>query len=255
MIELCDSEIHLWFANHEHFDDVRLRKQCLSWLTENEMCRLNRYSFKRHRKQFLLGRMLIRNALSQYSDVDPQDWEFTENEYGKPILESKHHQSLFFNLSHSANCLVVAISRVSQLGVDIELSDKLRRVIKIGARYFSNSEIKELSSLPESQQLSRFYDLWTLKEAYIKARGFGMLIRLQQFTFTFSEHSLSIRFEKNINDDPSNWQMWQINKLGPFKLALAIKSEHEITKIESRRFIALDQVACEQTSIIRRLYR
>ena len=114
--KLSNSEIHLWFVDHQDFDEVELKNKCLSWLSEEELDRLNRYIFRRHQKQFLLGRMLIRRALSQYSDVSPQHWRLADNHYGKLFLEPSHKESLFFNLSHAGDRLVLAISRVDQLG-------------------------------------------------------------------------------------------------------------------------------------------
>ena len=168
MLSLPQYEIHLWQANQAEFDGPELESNCLSWLTESETKRYHRYTYDYHRKQFLLGRMLIRNSLSKYAEIEPQDWKFEENEYGKPaIVSSQQAQPLFFNLSHSSERLVLAISAHAGIGVDIESSNKPRRVVKIADRYFSPTEAEELLALPEADQLTRFYELWTLKEAYI----------------------------------------------------------------------------------------
>ena len=252
MLKLSNSEIHLWLADHHDFDGLELQNECLSWLSEEELCRLNRYVFERHKKQFLLGRMLVRNALSRYSNISPQYWRLTENQYGKLFVESNQEKSLFFNLSHASDRLVLAVSRVDQLGVDIEASDKLRKIVKIAMRHFSNSEVEELVSLPDSQQLSRFYELWTLKEAYIKARGFGLVIPLNQLTFAFSEDRLILHFSREIEDDPLAWQIWQIYTPASYKLALALRNEREITSINSYRFMTVNDWVSEKTSIIRK---
>ena len=84
MLSLPQNEIHLWHANQAEFDGPELESNCLSWLTESETKRYHRYTYDYHRKQFLLGRMLIRNSLSKYAEIEPQDWKFEENEYGKP---------------------------------------------------------------------------------------------------------------------------------------------------------------------------
>ena len=257
MLSLPQNEIHLWHANQAEFNGPELELNCLSWLTESETIRYHRYFSDYHRKQFLLGRVLIRNILSKYAEIEPQDWKFEENRYGKPVIvSSQQAKPLFFNLSHSSERLVLAIAVHIGIGVDIEFCNKPRRVVKIADRYFSPSELEELLALPEADQLKRFYDLWTLKEAYIKARGLGLAIPLQQFGYHFpSKYSLQIKFSKELYDDVAQWQFWQIDLGEHFKMALAVKSEHEITKIESRRFFALDQVACEQTSIIRKSVR
>ena len=81
MLSLPQNEIHLWHANQAEFDGPELESNCLSWLTESETKRYHRYTYDYHRKQFLLGRMLIRNSLSKYAEIEPQDWNFEENEY------------------------------------------------------------------------------------------------------------------------------------------------------------------------------
>ncbi|NKB32183.1 MAG: 4'-phosphopantetheinyl transferase superfamily protein [Pseudomonadales bacterium] len=254
MLKLADTEIHLWHVDQAEFEGTELEDDCLSWLTEIETTRYLRYTFDHHRKQFLLGRMLIRNTLSKYATIAPEDWLFTENDYGKPAIDaSQQSQPIFFNLSHSGDRLVLALSKQEAIGVDIESSNKPRRVLKIADRYFSPSEVQELLALPDSEQLSRFYDLWTLKEAYIKACGLGLAIPLQQFSYAFpSEYRVLIDFAEERNDDSTQWQVWQIDPGRPFKLALAVKSgANRVEKIVSRRFLALDEAISMDTNILR----
>ena len=254
MLCLPQNEIHLWHANQAEFDGSELESNCLSWLTKTETKRYHRYTYDYHRKQFLLGRMLIRNSLSKYADIEPQDWKFEENEYGKPaIVSSQQAQPLFFNLSHSSERLVLAISAHAGIGIDIESSNKPRRVVKIADRYFSSTEVEELLALPEADQLTRFYELWTLKEAYIKACGLGLAIPLRQFSYSFpSEYRVLINFAEEHNDDASLWQCWQIEVSGPFKMALAVKSGNAaVDSVHSRMVLALDEVMSIDTKILR----
>ncbi len=254
MLSLPRNEIHLWHVNQAEFNGPELESNCLSWLTDSEIKRYHRYISDYHRKQFLLGRMLIRNSLSKYAEIEPQNWKFEQNRYGKPgIVSSQLAQPLFFNLSHSSERLVLAISAHAGIGVDIESSAKPRRVAKIADRYFSPSEIEELLALPEAGQLSRFYELWTLKEAYIKACGLGLAIPLRHFSYSFpSKYKVLINFAKEHNDDASLWQYWQIAVSGPFKMALAVKSEKApVDSIHSKTFLALDEVMDMDTKILR----
>ena len=251
MIQISKSEIHLWFASYGDFDHAKLEENSLKWLTKNELIRLSHYYNERRRSQYLLGRLLTRNVLSQYSSIEPWDWRFDKNKFDKPILDPRHEQDFSFNLSHSGNRLVLAVSKSNELGVDIERSDKMRRVAKIAGRYFANSEITELFDLPGSEQLSRFYDLWTLKEACLKAVGFGLAFPSRQFSFAFSGAQLSISFAKDIDDGPIRWQIWQVGCSPPYKIALALRGDTEITRIVSRRLLAMSSHEVETTSIIR----
>ena len=132
-LQILDSEIHLWHAVQPDFSLQELQQYCLAWLTEKERSRYARYYFDDSRKQLLLGRFLIRSVLSQYRDeIDPGAWRFVDNEFGKPALHpAQNSLPLYFNLSHSADRAVLAVARFECIGVDIERSDKQRRVAKI----------------------------------------------------------------------------------------------------------------------------
>lgn len=254
MIALLSSEIHLWHIDQASFDDTDLEKNCLPWLSQEETQRYQRFHLSRHRKQYLLGRALIRTGLSQYCSINAGQWEFSENGYGKPaIANDQNADNLFFNLSHSANRLVLAIARIEMLGVDIERSDRSRRIKQIADRYFSQNEVSELLALPIDTQLDRFYDLWTLKEAYIKACGLGLAIPLQHFTYQFlNDFDIGISFSPEREDSADQWQFWQLNAGKDFKLALAVKDqEANVSNIFSRRFLTLNDFEELETDIIR----
>ena len=254
MMQLEASEIHLWNVDSEDFDLQSLQAQCLGWLTNVELERYQRYQFDRHRKQLLLGRMLIRSVLSRYIEtIEPASWQFQYNDYGKPSIH-KAQQSipLFFNLSHSANRLILAVAGFSELGVDIEACLKPRRVERIADRYFSKQEAKELLSLDKAEQLSRFYDLWTLKEAYIKACGLGLAIPLQQFTYSFLDaEKLAIQFDASRDDDENRWQLWQLQTAGDYKLALAAKNGERIKQISSWQLKSSSECEPIQALVVR----
>ncbi|HIF73670.1 MAG TPA: 4'-phosphopantetheinyl transferase superfamily protein [Porticoccaceae bacterium] len=255
-MRILPTEIHLWTANDKDFDHQELRDCCGTWLTEAEQARYQRYYFDRHKKQFLLGCYLIRSVLSEYDVVDPQQWKFQKNEYGKPrIVDSQNSKSLFFNLSHSGEKQVLAVCLSDSVGVDIEQSDKRRRIAKIANRFFASEEVIDLLSLIDSEQLSRFYDLWTLKEAYIKACGLGLAIPLQHFIYSFpNETGIALSFADERDDDVRNWQMWQIACSGNYKLALAIKREPEnkIISLSAWNLNGLENYSAQNLRLLRR---
>ncbi|MBM87470.1 MAG: hypothetical protein CMQ41_03765 [Gammaproteobacteria bacterium] len=254
MLSLPQSEIHLWYANQAEFNGPELESNCLSWLTESETIRYHRYISDYHRKQFLLGRMMIRNSLSKYAEIEPQDWKFEENRYGKPVIvSSQRAKPLFFNLSHSSERLVLAIAAHVSIGVDIELCNKPRRVIKIADRYFSHSELEELCALPQHDHLSRFYDLWTLKEAYGKACGLGLIKSSQECSYHFpSDCRVSINLSDSHRGDVSEWQCWQIDLGRLYKVAVVVRSgKTKINSIFSKRLVALDEFINMDTKVLR----
>lgn len=249
-MDLTESQIDLWFANEADFSFGELTSQCLDWLTEKEKDRYKRFYFDRHRKELLLGKALIRTVLSEYSDKDPALWNFVENEYGKPALAAEHNESIYFNLSHSGDRLVLAVSRHEFLGVDIERSNRQRRVEKIADRYFSGRELSSLLQLEPAAQQERFYDLWTLKEAYIKARGMGLALSLKQFGFQFeAEGRISLYLEPEMDDDLEGWQCWHLSVGSDYKLALAVKTAETVTSINSYQRSSLQAYESLSTSI------
>tara|TARA_B110000858_G_scaffold198091_1_gene262521 strand:- start:3881 stop:4654 length:774 start_codon:yes stop_codon:yes gene_type:complete len=251
-----ESEIHLWQLEQADFELSSLQAECLAWLTETELKRFRRFQFDRHRKQLLLGRALIRIALSSYdSSVTPASWNFTHNEYGKPSISAEQNlASLHFNLSHSAGKVVLAVSRFKDIGVDIECARKPRRVAAIAERYFSGKEVAQLLVLPEDQQQSRFYELWTLKEAYIKACGMGLAIPLQHFSYGFvGGDRLAVEFDAQRNDVESAWQFWQLSAGPDFKMALAAKAGKAgvVQSLSGWRLLGLDKILEQKIQVIR----
>jgi 4'-phosphopantetheinyl transferase len=255
-LQILDSEIHLWYVTKSDFSLQELQQYCLAWLSEKERSRYARYYFDDSRKQLLLGRFLTRSVLSQYRDeIDPGDWRFVENEFGKPALHPEHNSlPLYFNLSHSADRAVLAVARFEAIGVDIERSDKQRRVAKIADRFFSAGEVSSLLKLPDIEQLPRFYDLWTLKEAYIKAWGQGLAIPLDHFGYAFDGQRIEISFSALREDDPRHWQLWQMGLAEDYKLALALrtKSDNRITTISSWTLTSFDDFQSRDSVIMRR---
>lgn len=251
-----ETEIHLWQLNQADFDLSELESRCLPWLSEPQLTRYRRLQFERHRKQLLLGRALIRVVLSSYdSSISPADWRFTQNQYGKPAISAQQNSgSIYFNLSHSAERAVLAVSRFPAIGIDIEYSLKPRRVSAIAQRYFSTQELVELLALPGRQQLERFYDLWTLKEAYIKACGMGLAIPLQHFSYSFlDDDGLGIAFDARRDDEADAWQLWQCDAGSDYKLALAAKPgrPEQAHTLSSWSLLGLDDFQADQTVVVR----
>ena len=252
MFNFKSTQIHLWIADLDCFDFFEVQLECAAWLSGNEIGRLNHYRSSTRRKQFLLGRVLLRVVLSKYAEVAPETWKFQTNAHGKLFLDPSHGLPIFFNLSHADNRVIIAVSSIRDLGIDIESMHKRRAFLKIANRYFAPDEIKSLSNLSTPLQAPRFFELWTLKESVLKACGFGLSDNLSRVRFTFpSEDKLSLDFDSS-NNDLANWQIWQIEISKPYFLALSAKSAGiKITEIETQKFLSLEQTVPEKTHILR----
>ena len=223
-MNLPENEIHIWQVALSDVDPAALTQQTLAWLQAKEIVRYERLVQQRHRLEFLLGKWLTRICLSEYTGLAMGDWQFTYNAYGKPQpREGLGVQTPYFNLSHSHGRAVLAVGRTPELGVDIEFTGMKRRVAQIAYRYFADEEIQALLALSHSDQSSRFYELWSLKEAYIKARGLGFAIPLRSFAYSFSPDRLELNEMSRSSAAQWRWQTWQLHTGQLYALALAVQ--------------------------------
>ena len=130
------------------------------------------------RRRYVTRRGQLRQLLSQYLGGSPESIGFVCNEFGKPFVKDSDLQ---FNVSHSANLCLVAIARGRELGCDIEWRDRAFPSEDIARAFFAPGEVRALTRLELSQQVEAFFNCWTRKEAYIKARGYGVSLPLDSF--------------------------------------------------------------------------
>jgi 4'-phosphopantetheinyl transferase len=178
-------EIHVWHASLDREPDFL---PCLeATLSSDERARAHRFRFLRDRNDFLVARGLLRKLLGRYLDQSPADVELCYGQHGKPSLSIANScGGVCFNLSHSSGLVVYAIARGRNLGIDVEFMRSGLAHENIAKQYFSLRELRDLNSLPSEKRDEGFYDCWTRKEAYLKARGTGLQIALDSFAVTVS---------------------------------------------------------------------
>lgn len=201
-------EIHLWCVRHAEEDSAAH----LALLSSEELARMARLQVPSMMQQFVVTRAALRTVLSScFPGVDPTDWEFSRNPWGRPaIVNAEAKGRVSFNIAHTEGLIVIALSGKGEVGVDVEKTSRTARALALADRYFSAAEAAALRSLPAAQQHQRFLELWTLKEAYIKACGKGLAIPLRHFSFVLDEAPLRIAFDEQRPDEPSRWQFWQL---------------------------------------------
>jgi len=201
-------DIHCTFC--ERLTDPALLGRYRQILTEEERGREARFYFEQDRHRYLITRALLRTTLSRYADIPPERWKFVTNTYGRPYISNKSVTNLTFNLSHTRKLVVLAVARGCELGVDTE--DTLTRTppLEIADRFFASEEVTSLRALPPEQRMRRFFQYWTLKESYIKARGRGLSLPLDEFAFHFpGERQVSLTLQAKLQDAAENWRLWQ----------------------------------------------
>ena len=177
---LGNDDIHVWLIALEasHSEQV-IGTETLAF-AERE--RALRFKFELDRARFLQRRVALRDILAPYLEVGPQDIEFRENEFGKPsVVTSAGHAGLSHSVSHSDAVAVVAVTRAGKIGVDVERVRHMTERDTIAARFFAPCEVESLRALDQTEQLDGFFNVWTCKEAVVKALGGGLSIALDSF--------------------------------------------------------------------------
>src|SRR5262245_60905547 len=195
-----------------HLFTVRLddaRDRLAAWrdlLTDEERERGDRYVFERNRDEHVAAHALVRLALSRFAaGVDPRDWRFVVGERGKPEIAAPA-SPLRFNLSHTDGLVACVVAEGVDVGVDVENTARRSDTVAIADRYFAPAEVAALRSLPAGAQRDRFYEYWTLKESYMKARGLGLALPLGKFWFTLAPPAPPrIDIAPPIVDRPERW--------------------------------------------------
>lgn len=165
----------------------------------------------------LIGDILIRYLIYKHLKFNKEDIIFDKNEFGKPYL--KYCKNFYFNISHSGDWVVCAIAD-SEVGIDIELIKDIK--LDIAKRFFSSEEYGELMLKPETKRVDYFYELWVLKESYIKAIGAGLSIPLNSFSIQPYNNKVQMLSKNN----PTNYIFKLHNLSSDYKLAVCIKTKN-----------------------------
>jgi 4'-phosphopantetheinyl transferase len=226
MLVLGPDQIDLWFVFFDDMRDVSLLDTYRGLLTTEERMREQSFYFAEDRHRYLVTRASVRTILSRYSETSPERWHFCANAYGRPAIANDDPviRRISFNLSHTRGLIVLGITRDNALGVDTEHIRARPAPIHAADSFFSPDEVTSLRALPEDMQQLRFFQYWTLKEAYIKACGRGLSIPLDQFSFHFSQdRHLGLSFHPALNDQPTRWCFWQFQATTDYLATICVK--------------------------------
>lgn len=175
---LNDDEVHLWsFALDKEASYLNKYQHSLS---EDELSKLNRLAKPLHRRRAMAGKIQLRALLANYLQCSAASISFLKGEFGKPKLAGER---LSFNLSHSQDKALLAITSSAEIGVDIEYWRNISNREGIVQRHYSEAEKAQWLSLQEQDKEQVFFDNWTRKEAFIKATGRGLGMGLSSCSF------------------------------------------------------------------------
>lgn len=206
-LTLSADEVHLWHAalDDQAADDFR------PLLAADEIARADRFHFAKDRNHYIVARGFLRKLLAAYLGIGPTELRFVYAEKGKPSLEPSQQSALNFNLAHSQTRAIYAFSLGRELGVDLEFVRDDVESENIARRFFSPREIDELRMVPAALRKEAFFNCWTRKEAYIKARGEGLSLPLDKFDVSLlpGEAAALLRNHK----EPHEVERWKMESV------------------------------------------
>ena len=202
---LRDDEIHVWCVELDAADEVSALAACLS---EEERERASGLLSGTHQRRFVVARGMLRQLLGRYLGQDPGAVAFSRGAHGKPFLPEG---GLHFNVSHTHELALYAIARDREVGVDVEWMRPQVAHEQIAARFFSLEEQEALAQVPDVARQAAFYNIWTRKEAYVKARGDGIAAGLGTFAVSLGPEAALLRSDEG----RAEVERWKLMALEP----------------------------------------
>ena len=216
-----NSEVHVWQATLKN--PSVLPGDISDFLSPFELERANKLKFPHDQEQFIVRHYLLRIILSKYCECHPKEIRFRYNSYKKPYIDLPEFNEINFNMSSSADLIIIGLCRKTDIGIDIEKVQEIENIEQIAQENFSHQELTYFNC--DSDRTAAFYNIWTRKEAFIKAIGKGFYFPLKSF---YCEISSSGGFENiTIPEHPVESKLWKTKALKAadgYVASLAIKS-------------------------------
>lgn len=218
--------LQVWVAQVPSEEDAALAARQLALLSVEERQRMRGFTTAALQRRFRTTRALVRTVLSRHAPLPPDKWEFVVSSHGKPAVAPRHLRLPVpsFNLSHTEALVVLLTGEDRALGVDIEQVNR-SPPLDVAAQFFSEAERRAMSGLSAAEQASRFWDLWTLKESYIKARGLGMSIPLDRFSIGLDAGpDIRLDIDPSLGDCRDRWQFSLYDLAPDHRLAICAET-------------------------------
>jgi 4'-phosphopantetheinyl transferase len=227
LLERLADEAHLWLVSLRESIPETLERRWRGLLSPQEETADRRFRVESARRQHLAARALVRTTLSRYAEVDPRRWRFRSGPQGRPeIADPAGTPALRFNLSHTRGLVACLVTLGLDAGVDVERPGRrLRDPLALARHGFAPAERAALQRLSGGARRELFYDLWTLKEAYVKARGAGFLtLPASKLAYEITPNrAIHLTLEPELEDRAEAWQVALLAPTADHRLALAIR--------------------------------
>ena len=196
-------------------------------LSKDEQERALRYKFPIHRDRYIAARGILRRILGRYITQGPQTFLFSLGPHGKPFLNKNNSASCKFNVAHSGDLALYAISYDLEVGIDVETHRDTIDYQSMISRILTEQEASQLWALSQEDRQAAFFSCWTKKEAYLKARGNGLIFPMKQIAVGVATKQPSSLLE--VHGDPGEATRWSLKELlpGPGYSAAVVASGSE----------------------------
>ncbi|MBF8269927.1 MAG: phosphopantetheine--protein transferase [Gammaproteobacteria bacterium] len=200
---------------------------CLALLSPDEIARANRFKVKRKYREYIISRGLLRRILGLTLGTDPADFEFEYSEHDKPLLNLIHKGApVTFNVSHSHEQTLIAVTLGHALGIDIEQVRQDVQFRQLAKRFFSAQEARELETYTEAGIPRAFFACWTRKEAFVKALGDGIAFGLNEFSVSVNPFDDNVALTTHWDpEEAGNWSLLNIHTDADYIAALAVAGQ------------------------------
>jgi len=219
---IWQNELHVWRARL----DADWSSSFEEALSREDRTRADRFKFESDRRKFCAARASLRLILGRYLQTKPGRLQLQTNEFGKPFLaDQKRSQGIRFNLSHSHELALIAITRDREVGVDVEFMRPDFVSDEMVTHFFSRVEVEQFRVVPERLRTESFFNCWTRKEAYIKARGEGLHCPLDQFDVFVAPGTPAMLLESRIGiNETERWSFNDINAGDGYAASVAVEN-------------------------------
>ena len=225
-LRLDEAEVHVWAADLDPGPPTFANLAAV--LSDEEKTRAQQFRFQHLQRRYTAGRGWLRAMLGRYLRIDPDRLEFMYSPNGKPALANRFADAaIHFNLAHSDNLALFAFTRIGAVGVDVERIRSMKDAPELVARFFSARESGLFQKVTVDQQPAAFFNLWTRKEALLKATGVGITGGLNELEVTFlpGEPARLLAVAGDANK-AAQWSLQDLSPASGFAGAVAVQAQN-----------------------------
>jgi 4'-phosphopantetheinyl transferase len=226
------SPVKLWICPNEDLAPAMAGILATHWLDEHEREIAGRFLFERDRRQYLVAHTLVRRALALEAGIGEAELIIWRSSRGRPFLQPpdgglpRGGTELDFNLSHASGYNLLGVVRRHRIGVDVERLDRDAHALDTIVATFTPEEQQWVAGAPQGRPRDRrVLRLWTLKEAYSKARGLGLGLPFDEFSFDLAEDRGVLGFRPPADDPAGRWRFVELEPVPDVLVAVALQAD------------------------------